>query len=88
VDTENQIITAVDVLPGNALDHDQALAVVEASEQHTECVVEETVGDSAYGDGQTRQAFHDASRVLIAKVPPVTNQGSSRRPTSRSTWRR
>src|SRR5437879_5026404 len=49
--------------------------MVEASEQHTACAVEETIGDSAYGDGQTRQAFHDAGRVLIAKVPPVTNRG-------------
>jgi transposase len=75
VDTESQLITAVDVLPGNALDHDQALAMVEASEHHTECPVEETIADSAYGDGQTRQEFHDAGRVLVAKVPPVTNQG-------------
>lgn len=75
VDTESQLITAVDVLPGNAPDHDQALELVEASEEYTGCVVEETIGDSAYGDGQTRQAFQDAGRTLIAKVPPVTNQG-------------
>jgi Transposase DDE domain len=75
VDTESQFITAVDVLPGNARDHDQALAMVEATEQYTECAVEETIGDSAYGDGHPRQAFHDAGRILIAKVPPITNQG-------------
>jgi transposase len=75
VDTETQLITAVDVLPGNAPDHDQALEMVEASEQNTGCVVEETIADSAYGDGQTRQAFHGAGRTLIAKVPSVTNQG-------------
>ena len=31
--------------------------------------VEETIGDAAYGDGATRQAFADAGRTLIAKVP-------------------
>jgi transposase len=33
------------------------------------------MADSAYGDGQTRQVFHDADRTLIARVPPITNQG-------------
>jgi transposase len=75
VDTESQLITAATVLPGNAPDHDEALALVEAAEEHTECPVDQTLADSAYGDGQTRQVFHDAGRVLIAKVPPVTNQG-------------
>src|SRR5207245_2245950 len=41
----------------------------------TGCEVEETLADSAYGDGQTRQQFHDAGRTLIAKVPTMTNQG-------------
>ena len=31
--------------------------------------VEETIGDAAYGDGGTRQAFADAGRTLIAKLP-------------------
>jgi transposase len=75
VDTESQLITAATVLPGNAPDHDEALSMVAATEKLTECAVDETLADSAYGDGQTRQAFHDAGRVLIAKVPPVTNQG-------------
>ncbi len=75
VDTESQLITAVAVLPGNAADHEQALAVVEASEAVTGAVVEETITDCAYGDGATRQAFAAAGRPLIAKVPALTNQG-------------
>jgi hypothetical protein len=31
VDTESQLITAVEVLPGKAPDHDQALAMVQAN---------------------------------------------------------
>ena len=38
-------------------------------------MVEETIGDCAYGDGPTRQEFADAERTLIAKVPATTNQG-------------
>jgi hypothetical protein len=30
--------------------------------------VEETVGDCAYGDSETRQLFADAGRKLVAKV--------------------
>jgi len=74
-DTESQLITDVAVLSGNAADHDQALAVVEASEVLTGCPVEETIGDCAYGDGLTREQFALAGRKLIARVAPVTNQG-------------
>ena len=36
---------------------------------HTGVPVEETMGDAAYGDGGTKQAFADAGRILIARVP-------------------
>jgi hypothetical protein len=69
VDTDSQLITAVDVLPGNAPDNLGALELVEQSEKNAEMEVEETIGDTAYGDGITRQIFNDAGRRLIAKVP-------------------
>ena len=75
VDTESQLITAADVVPGNAADNTGALGLVEATEQATDCTVEETIGDCAYGDGATRQQFADAQRTLIAKAAAVTNQG-------------
>src|SRR5437660_969121 len=75
VDTDSQIITAVEVLPGNAPDRELALELVDATERATGCAVEETIADSAYGDGATRQRFHDAGRVLVAKVPALANQG-------------
>jgi DDE family transposase/transposase-like protein DUF772 len=83
VDTDSQLITAVDVLAGNAPDDTHALALVEQSEQATGCAVEESYGDCAYGDGATRQAFAAADRVLIAKVPAVTNQGRFPKPAFR-----
>ena len=69
VDTYSQVITAVDVLPGNASDNVGALELVERSEEGTVSAVEETIGGAAYGDGGSRQAFADAGRTLIAKLP-------------------
>ena len=74
VDTDSQLITAVDVLPGNAADADQALEVVEASEVATECAAVEVMGDCAYGAGSTRAAFAASGRTLVAKVPELHNQ--------------
>ena len=69
VDTASQLITAVDVLPGNAPDHLGALELVEQSEASTGSVAEEAMGDAAYGDGGTRQTFAEAGRQLVARVP-------------------
>ena len=74
VDTDSQLITAVDVLPGNAPDNLGALELVEQSEASTGAPVDEAMGDAAYGDGGTRQAFADAGRRLVAKVPGRPNR--------------
>jgi len=74
VDTDSQLITAVDVLPGNAPDNTGALELVEQSEENSGIEVKETIGDCAYGDGGTRQAFAKAERTLIAKVPGRPNK--------------
>jgi hypothetical protein len=68
VDAESQLITAVEVLAGNAADSEQALELTTASEENTGLEVEETIGDCAYGSGNTRQAFADENRKLVAKV--------------------
>ena len=68
VDPESQLITAADVLAGNVQDHERALQLVEQAEANAEGVVEETVGDCAYGDSETRQLFADGGRKLVAKV--------------------
>ena len=74
VDTDTQLITAVEVLPGNAPDNLEALELVEQSEANTGVAVDETLGDAAYGDGDTRQALADAGRTLIAWVPGRPNR--------------
>ena len=42
VDTDSQLITAVDILPGNAPDNLRSLELVEQSEANTGVPVEET----------------------------------------------
>ena len=73
VDTDTQLITAVDVLAGNAWDSTGALELVEQSEASVGIPVAEAMGDTAYGDGGTRQDFADAGRTLVARVPGRPN---------------
>jgi hypothetical protein len=75
VDTESQLIVAVDVLAGNAPDSSGALALVQEAEENSEAEVAETVADCAYGDGATRQTFAEAGRELVAKVAVTRNGG-------------
>ena len=63
------------MLAGNAPDAAGALELVEQAEANTGCAVDETMGDCAYGSGETRQAFADAGRTIVAKVPTTSNQG-------------
>jgi hypothetical protein len=55
VDVESQLITAVEVLAGNAFDGDSAVDLVETSEANTDSEVEQVIGDTAYGSMQVRQ---------------------------------
>ena len=68
VDPESQLLTAAEILAGNAPDHELALELVEQAEANADVMVEETVGDCAYGDSNTRQAFAEAGRKLVAKM--------------------
>ena len=67
VDTDTQLITTVDVLPGNAWDSMGTLELVEQSEANAGVPVDEAVGDAACGDGGTRQDFADVGRTLVAE---------------------
>lgn len=69
VDTDEQLITAVDVMAGSARDADDALKLVEESEAASGVEVDEALGDAAYGSAKIRREFLNANRTLIAKVP-------------------
>jgi transposase len=69
VEPESQLITAAAVLAGNAQDREGALDLVEQTEANAGVAVTETIGDGAFGDGETRRAFAEAGRKLVARVP-------------------
>jgi hypothetical protein len=69
VDTESGVITAVDVLAGNAPDNTDALELVQETSRNTGCEVEKVIGDCAYGDGATRREFKERGCELVVKVP-------------------
>jgi len=69
VDTGSGVITAADVLPGNAPDNTDALALVQETNRNTWCEVAKVIGDCAYGDGATRREFKARGCELVAKVP-------------------
>ncbi len=76
------------MLAGNVQDHQRALELVEQVEANADAMVEESVGDCAYRDSDTPQAFANAGRKLVAKVAKL---GGARlsfpKRTSRSTLR-
>ena len=65
VDTAPQLITAVDVLPGNAADDLGALELVEASESSAGIPVEEAMGDAA---------------AILARPSPTRDAGLAKAP--------
>lgn len=72
---ESGLVTALEVLAGNASDSHYALELVKEVEHNTGAQVEKSIGDCAYGDGASRQRFADAERELVAKVPaPPSNE--------------
>lgn len=77
VDPESRLLAAADVPPGNAQDHERAPEPTERAEADAGAVVEEAVGDRAYGDGETRRAFAATERKLAAKVPNRRGQAQS-----------
>jgi Transposase DDE domain/Transposase domain (DUF772) len=76
VDVDRQLILDAAVLPGAAGDATEALEQVERVEATTGQRVDQSLGDCAYGGGETRQGFADQGRELLAKVPQESdNQG-------------
>lgn len=69
VDLDSQLIVDATVLAGNAGDAVGLLEQVERVEERIGLPVASTTGDGAHGNGATRQAFADAGRELLAKVP-------------------
>lgn len=73
VDPETQLVTAVDVVPGNAHDGDGAATLVAQAEANTDSEVVQVIGDTAYGSVATRQALGE--REVIAPTAKPHSRG-------------
>src|SRR5207247_9262428 len=69
VDVESQLILDADVLPGSAGDASEALAQVERVEATTGQTVAQSMGDCAYGGGETPPAVPGRGREPVAEGP-------------------
>ena len=74
-DEDSELILGVAVRPGNVSDGDGAAALLTDVHDVAGVEVETLLGDMAYSDGDVRQAVEAAGADLVAKVPPVSNQG-------------
>ncbi len=75
VDADSQIVTAVDVLPGNAHDSSDAEEITKDTEKNTDSQVETVIGDGAYGTVEQRIEAEEAGRVLVSPVPKAPDTG-------------
>jgi hypothetical protein len=75
VDTEDQLITAVDIMAGSARDDEDASDLVESSVQVTGCEVEQVLADSAYSSADNRLQFQALGVDLVARVPRLGERG-------------
>jgi DDE family transposase/transposase-like protein DUF772 len=75
VDTEEQLITAVDVMAGSAHDDEDALQLVQESRQASGLGVEQVLADSAYGSLANRLDFQALEIDLVAKVARLPERG-------------
>ncbi len=69
VDTDSKLILSVEIIPGNAPDNQEALGLVKRAASNAGIPIKKALADCAFGDGATRQAFHDGGIDLSAKVP-------------------
>ena len=77
VDVDSQLITEVDVIPGNESDGKSAQGLVEASEANTGWEVEQVIGDTAYGSMETRKELGDRE-VIAPTVKPHSGRSLSK----------
>ncbi len=74
-EVETGLILAVNVLAGDDGDATGLMELTEQAEGNADALITQTLGDCAYGSGETRQQFDDAGRELIAKAAPQVGSG-------------
>ena len=74
-ETESGVILATDVRQGNVSDGEGAAELVEKAADRAGQKLTRVLGDTAYGNSQTRSRIESVGAELVAKVPPGTRKG-------------
>jgi len=75
VDANSGVILTTDVRAGNVHDREGTADLVAEAAKRSGQELEEVLGDTAYGDMETRQSIKAMGAEVIAKVPPGTRKG-------------
>jgi hypothetical protein len=75
VETESGVILATDVRAGNVHDREGAAELVAQAAERSGQELAEVLGDTAYGDLETRESITALGAEVIAKAPPGTRKG-------------
>jgi len=75
VDTGSGVILATDVRAGNVHDREGAAELVAEAAKGSGQELKEVLGDTAYGDLETRESIEALGAEVIAKAPPGTRKG-------------
>jgi hypothetical protein len=74
-ETESGVILATDVRGGNVHDREGAAPLVAEAAKRSGQELEEVLGDTAYGDLETRESIESLGAEVVAKAPPGTRKG-------------
>jgi len=77
VDVDSQLVTHVQVVPGNEPEGDRAQQLVEESEANLGAGAQQVIGDTAYGSMQVRKEL-GKREVIAPTVKPHTSRALSK----------
>ena len=75
VDADSGVILTTDVRAGNVHDREGAAELVAEAAERSGQELEEVLGDTAYGDLETRESIEALGAEVVAKAPPGTRKG-------------
>ena len=74
-ETESGVIVATDVRAGNVHDREGAAELIAEAAERAGQAPAEVLGDTAYGDQETRASIEALGAEVVAKAPPGTRRG-------------
>ena len=74
-DADSDIITNIDVSPGNLPDGDMAEELIDEADEEFDIKTKSLTGDGAYGSGKMQKEMSERGTELIAKAPSPKDTG-------------